>query len=77
MLMEIIFLLEFVRIVELLDLSIIVNPGFKEKNKLPFFDVLSFESVSSWIDLNWKQTAEKRLFNCKMDLSCQSNPPLQ
>lgn len=39
--MEMVFLLEFIRIVELVDLSLIVNPGFQEKNKLPFFNVYS------------------------------------
>lgn len=36
-----IFLLEFIRIVELVDLSLIASPGFKEKNNLPFFNVYS------------------------------------
>lgn len=41
MLIEIIFLLEFIRIVELVDLSLIASPDFEEKNKRPFFSVYS------------------------------------
>lgn len=39
--MEMIFLLEFIRTADLVDLSLIVSPGFEEKNKLPFFNVYS------------------------------------
>lgn len=74
MLIEIIFLLEFIRIVELVDLSLIASPGFKEKNKHPFSNVYGW--VNCWTGVNWKEK-QKTLFSRKKDLSCQSDPPLQ
>lgn len=39
--MEVIFLLESIRIVRLVDLSLIVSPDFKEKSKFAIFNVYS------------------------------------